>query len=148
MNRTSQVPESVRRILLAVDLTPSSAGAVGEAIQVAREHHSELVVLSVVEPAGLRLPGAPTRRVDQERGRLETGVRAIVERARTAGVRATYLIWAGDPADLILEASVAEAADLIILGSRGRGPLKRRLLGSVSAHVAHAASCPVVIIGG
>ena len=59
---------------------------------------------------------------------------------------ATYLIWEGDPAESILEASSAEGADVIVLGSRPRTDLRRLLLGSVSTHVTRTASCQVVVV--
>lgn len=135
-----------RRVLLAVDLTNASKGAVAEAISLAASDRAEMIVLSVVEPSNLHLPGGRTRRVDQERDRLEAGVRDIVRRARDAGVSATYLIWEGDPAESILEASVAEGADVIVLGSRPRTSLRRLLLGSVSSQVARAAACRVMVV--
>jgi nucleotide-binding universal stress UspA family protein len=134
------------RILLVVDQSGSSDGASIEAIRRARDSHADLVVLSVVEQHNLHLPGGGGRRVDQERDRLASGAISIVQRARDAGVRATYLIWEGDPAESILEASRAEEADLIVLGSRARTNLKRLILGSVSSEVARRATCDVVVI--
>ena len=37
-------------------------------------------------------------------------------------------------------------ADVLVVGSRGRGAIKRALLGSVSSHVVHNAPCPVMVI--
>src|SRR3954469_6171634 len=107
-----------RRILLAVDQSGSSTGGSREAIKLAIEEHAALIVLSVVEQGNLHLPGGLRRRVDQERDRLEAGAVEIVRAAREQGVQATFLIWEGDPADAILEASRAEQADVIVLGSR------------------------------
>lgn len=137
---------SARRVLLAVDLSSASDGAVEEAIGLAAADRAELIVLSVVEPANLHLPGGRTRRVDQERDRLEAGARNIVRRARAAGVSATYLIWEGDPAESILEASMAEHAAVIVLGSRPRTSLRRLLLGSVSSEVSRNAACEVIVV--
>jgi len=144
MESVSAMP--ARRILLAVDLTNASAGAVEEAIRVAAADGADLVVLSVVEPSNLHLPGGGSRRVDQERDRLEVGVRDIVRRAHVAGVRATHLVWEGDPAGAILDAATSEAADVIVLGSRRHSNLRRMLLGSVSAEVSRAAACRVVVV--
>lgn len=137
---------STRRVLLAVDQRTAAKRAVEEAIRLAGVERAELIVLSVLEASNLRLPGGLTRRVDQERDRLETGARVIVQRARDAGLSATYLIWEGDPAETILEASYAEGADVIVLGSRPRTDLRKLLLGSVSDHVTRTASCQVVVV--
>jgi nucleotide-binding universal stress UspA family protein len=139
---------ATRRVLLAVDLTNASNGAIAQAILLAATDGAELIVLSVLEPANLVVAGGRTRRVDQERGRLEASARDIVRRARGAGVSATYLIWEGDPAESILDASISEEADLIVLGSRRRTNLRRLLLGSVSSAVARSASCEVIVIPG
>ena len=136
----------VPRILLAVDLSPASRDAANEAIHRARADGADLVVLSVVEQHNLRLPGGGARRVDQERDRLAAGAQAIVRQARDAGVRATFLVWEGDPAEAILEASHAEGADVIVLGSRPRLNVRRLILGSVSSEVARRATCDVVVV--
>ena len=145
--KTSPAKQATR-ILLAVDQAGSSAAASVEAIRRAKADGAELVVLSVVEPRNLHLPGGRTRRIDQERDRLTSGAQAIVQRARESGVHATWLVWEGDPAESILEASRAESADVIVLGSRPRTNLRKLILGSVSSEVARQATCDVVVIPG
>lgn len=51
----------------------------------------------------------------------------------------------GRPATVIVETARAEAADVIVMGSRGRGPMASMVLGSVSAEVVGHAPCPVVV---
>ena len=144
---TDGSPLEIRRILLATELSAVSDRAVDHAIELAVEHGADLVVLSVVDPKGLRLPGGRfVRRIDQERARVESGTRSIVARARAAGASAAFLVWNGDPADSILEAAAAEKADLIVLGSHRRGRLGRLAHGSISLRVAEQAACDVSII--
>ena len=50
----------------------------------------------------------------------------------------------GDSAETLV--AEAEGADLVVVGSRGRGGLTSALLGSVSGHVLHHAGCPVVVV--
>jgi nucleotide-binding universal stress UspA family protein len=140
---------AIGRVLLATDLSPASERAAEEAIRLAVETGAQLVVLSVIDPRRLRLPGGVfLRRIDQERGRIETGVQVLVGRARAAGARATFLVWEGDPAESILAASESENADAIVLGSHGRGLLGRLVLGSTSARVSDEARCRVVVVPG
>jgi nucleotide-binding universal stress UspA family protein len=51
----------------------------------------------------------------------------------------------GRPASTIVDEAAMAGSDLVILGSRGHGPLRTMLLGSVSAEVADLAPCPVLI---
>jgi len=137
----------VRRLMLATDLSFASERAADEAIRVAVESGAELVVLSVVDPGRLRLPGGLfLRRVDQERARIEADVQKLVRRARQAGVRATFLVWEGDPAEAILAAAESEQIDAIVLGSHGRGLLGRLVLGSISGAVSEQATCQVLVV--
>lgn len=138
---------SVSQIVLATDLSAVSAHAADRAIELAVERTAHLIVLSVVDPSRLRLPGGRfLRRIDEERTRMERGAQAIVLRARAAGARATFLVWEGEPAETILAAAESERADLIVIGSHERGRLGRLVLGSVSERVAEAARCKVVIV--
>jgi nucleotide-binding universal stress UspA family protein len=141
------LPVALGRLLLATDLSAASERAADEAIRLAVESNAQLVVLSVIDPGRLRLPGGVfLRRVDQERSRIEAGVQKLVNRAHQAGVRSTFLVWEGDPADAILAASDAESVDAIVLGSHGRGLLGRLVLGSVSTRVAELARCRVLVV--
>jgi nucleotide-binding universal stress UspA family protein len=142
-------PVDLRRLMLATDLSSASDLAADEAIRMAVENNAELVVFCVIDPGRLRLPGGVfLRRIDQERSRIDAGVQKLVRRARAAGARATYLVWEGDPAELILAAADAEEIDAIVLGSHGRGLLGRLVLGSVSTCVSEQARCQVMVVPG
>jgi nucleotide-binding universal stress UspA family protein len=52
----------------------------------------------------------------------------------------------GDAGWAICPLATELAADVVVVGSRGHGRLRRALLGSVSSHVAHNAPCPVLIV--
>lgn len=59
-------------------------------------------------------------------------------------VSPTLRVVKGQPADVLIEAS--RSADLLVVGSRGRGAFTGMLLGSVSQHCVQHALCPVVVI--
>lgn len=52
----------------------------------------------------------------------------------------------GDAGPAICQLAAEIAADVVVVGSRGRGAIKRALLGSVSSHVTNNAPCPVVVV--
>jgi len=54
----------------------------------------------------------------------------------------------GRPASVIVEEAATWAADLLVVGSRGRGSFRSSLLGSVSAELVDQAPCPVLIVRG
>lgn len=140
----TRIAHPIPHVLLAADVGSSSARAADEAIDLAARQGAVLLVLSVVPPAGLprwwhrRDPEARRRRRDR-------AAREVVTRASARGVIATSVVWYGEPGEAILEAARTERADVVVLGSRKRTNLGR-LLGSVSAHVAREATCPVVVV--
>lgn len=54
----------------------------------------------------------------------------------------------GRPADEILAATSEKDVDLVVVGARGLGLVKRLLLGSVSERVLHEAECSVLVVKG
>jgi nucleotide-binding universal stress UspA family protein len=51
----------------------------------------------------------------------------------------------GDPGRALCDVAAERGATVIVAGTRGRGGLKRALLGSVSDHLVRNAPCPVVV---
>jgi universal stress protein A len=136
---------AIRRVMLATDLTRASSLATERAIELAAGLRAELLVVNVIGPDSMRRDhGDP--RVDQVRADRERAMTGVVELGRRRGVATTFLIWTGDPADSLVEAADAERADLIVIGSRGRGGATRAVLGSVSDHVVRHAGCPVLVV--
>jgi nucleotide-binding universal stress UspA family protein len=137
----------VKKLILATDLTEASASATDEAFELAGRLGASLLVVSVIDPGSLLMPGGRFRvRVDQVRERREVLAQELVERGRMAGIDVSFLIWTGDPGDMIVEAAEAEHADMVLVGSHGRGAVGRLFLGSVSEHVVRNARCPVLVV--
>ena len=137
----------VKKLLLATDLTEASASATDEAFELAVRLEASLLVVSVIDPGSLLMPGGRFRvRLDQVRERRELLAQELVERGRMGGIDVSFLIWTGDPGDMIVEAAEAEHADMVLVGSHGRGAVGRLFLGSVSEHVVRNARCPVLVV--
>jgi nucleotide-binding universal stress UspA family protein len=108
---------------------------------------TQLEVLSAVPRlafGGATVGALPSRSAQQA---LETEIQrdldAAVKRAgNPSAIRAVRL--AGDPVLALVRES--ERLDLLVLGSRGRGPARSVMLGRVSAEVVRAAACPVVVV--
>jgi nucleotide-binding universal stress UspA family protein len=139
---------AVRRILLATDLAPASEGATTQAIELARDLGANLLIVSVIDPAVRGAAGGRVERMDQRRAAREAAAQALVVRGRQAGVPVSFLVWEGEPGPAIVEAAQSEGADLIVVGSHGRGRVGRFLIGSVSDHVIRHAAGPVLIVRG
>jgi len=73
---------------------------------------------------------------------LDTAISETVDASSPVKVSAT--VHEGNAAQILLE--TAEDADLLVVGSRGHGGFTEALLGSVSQHCVHHATCPVVIV--
>jgi len=85
------------------------------------------------------------RSVLEEAHDLADEARAVLVR-RELSVETDVVV--GDPRAEIVRLADEWRADLIVLGARGLGRIKRLLLGSVSLAVARHASCPVLVVKG
>lgn len=139
------MPKRVKgwKILLPVDGSEGAQRAVDAAAQIRWPKGSEFKVISVVERQRV-LPRAAAA--------LEDRARSVVEAARgfleKADWPAASAVLRGAPSQVILEIARRWRADLVILGSRGLGTVRGALLGSVSAAVARAAPCSVLVVRG
>ena len=137
-----------RRILLATDFSPASAGAALRALKLARASRARLWIVHVLEPVaeahGVRWA---YREMEAElRAGAHKSLRRLQERARKAGVRASCLLVTGAPQKGIVRAARAQRADLVVVGTHGRTGVAGVLLGSVAARVIAAAPCPVLAV--
>jgi nucleotide-binding universal stress UspA family protein len=124
------------------------------AYALARRVHATLRVITVVKPAFTDYAEAePTKPARDRRDPedVEGEHKLVAERALHGAVDElggdvpveTEAVI-GDPADVLV--SVSEHLDLLVCGSRGYGPVRAVLLGSVSGPVMAAAHCPVVVV--
>lgn len=145
--RAAAPSASVHKLLLATDLSEASTSATELALELASRLDAALLVVSVIDPGSLLLPGGRFRaRVDQVRERHEQQAQGLVERGRQLGIDVSFLVWTGDPGDQIVAAAEAEHVDMVLVGSHGRGAVGRLFLGSVSEHVVRNAPCPVLVV--
>jgi nucleotide-binding universal stress UspA family protein len=145
----SQAPHrQLGRVLVAVDESPAALAAVRWATQLAAERGARLALIHVVGyPLEYTLELALSHDPLLEQVR-EDGHRALAAVAALVGdeVNAMQIMREGTPATEILAVAELWHADLIVMGTRGRGRLANFLLGSTTELVIRRAACPVVCI--
>ena len=140
------------KILLATDGSKDAELATKAAIELANATGSELHVVYVGEFGPL--PRAPLEsKLGQIAQRLTRRTRSVLgERialiaAAGGGVSGEHA-RVGRPAQEIVALAQEIEAGLIVMGSRGRGGVRRALMGSVSDSVVRHAHCPVLVVRG
>lgn len=139
--RSRPRPDGVRDVVVGTDGSPDATAAVRFAADHAAETSRPLRIVTTTgdKPAGFG---------EEE---LHDGARRIADAARQS-VHRTHprlpvdTVVGHGPAEPALVAASA-SADLVVVGTRGRGAFQGLLLGSVSHAVIHGAHCPVAVIG-
>ncbi len=141
----------MRGIIVGTDGSGRSRKALEWAVREAGMRSAPLTVLIVQQPVTDFFGSADAYPGDRDltefarKSALEE-TEEVLEQARGDPRPASVAVQAvlGIPAEELLRAAVD--ADMIIVGTRGAGDLKKVLLGSVSSHVVHHGHCPVVIV--
>jgi len=144
--------EGRKRIVVGIDGSEPSRHALRWAVDEARLRHAELTLV-YAWPAAYHVPG-PNVQIDPEFDQNEADVdlelaKGLVEQELerlgdlVQGVTIDRRVGQGQPVPMLLEA--AEGAQMLVVGSRGRGGFKSLVLGSVSQQCIQHATCPVVV---
>jgi nucleotide-binding universal stress UspA family protein len=137
----------MKTILMATDGSDPAGQALEVAIDLARESDAKLEVLSVRPPLPVGKGGAGPAILEVEHTHgPEHIAEAAAQRARDAGVEADAHDARGDVVTCITEAASELGADMLVVGSRGYGPLSGAVLGSVSHALARRSPVPVTIV--
>jgi nucleotide-binding universal stress UspA family protein len=140
-------------IVCGIDGSPESQAALGYATKLADQLGARLVLAHVVEPLPAQLAavgpaaGPMSSAFATMSEREAEGERLLDEVAEASGVdHAEQRVVSGLPAERLADLADDERAQLIVVGSRGRGPLRSALLGSVSTSLIGLARCPVLVV--
>ncbi len=144
----NQDERALRRIGVAYHGTEESQAAVGAAVELARAFGATVQVIGVI--AGEMYRVAPMMSAEgyrEVREQVEQEVDhtlAAVADGLPPDVKGSSFRLDGDPAEC-LGAHSAEL-DLLVIGSRGYGPLRAVVAGGVSGRVMRTAQCPVIVV--
>lgn len=139
-------PLVIQRVGTAFCSTPVGEHAARVAADVALRHHAELHAMHVVPVAASPWMGPAAAaihtllRVD---GSLATEARDAIGRLHPP---ATAHVVEGDPRMALL--AFAKTVDLLTVGSRAHGHLRRLALGSLAAELSVASSCALLVVAG
>ncbi|RTZ40685.1 universal stress protein [Candidimonas sp. SYP-B2681] len=144
-----------KKILIPTDGSALSAQAANKGVCFAREIGAEIVALYVTQPfaatVGFDGMAAAYAITDEDYDKTaheqaQKYLKAVLDRAATAGVKATGKAVSNfNVADGLVQAAEEERCDLIFIGSHGRSGLSRLLLGSVTVKVLGLAKTAVLV---
>jgi nucleotide-binding universal stress UspA family protein len=144
----------IRTILVPTDFSPAADAAWRYALKLAEKFSSRVCLLHVVAPPPYAADPLGTKafmlRLADLSGTMETDARkaleAMVDRLHRPDLVVSIETATGSPALEILRIAGRKKADLIVIGTHGRGAFSRVLLGSVTDKVLHATSIPVLAV--
>ncbi|MDA8378074.1 MAG: universal stress protein [Planctomycetia bacterium] len=137
-----------KRILVAVDFSPSAARAVETALSLSGELGAEVGVVHVVDVSPVSISNSEhltPATLEKLKREGETLCRSVVERSR--GGKVEHFVRCGNPAGEILATARMWKADLIVIGSHGRSTAGKFFLGSTVETVVRESDCPVMAVG-
>jgi len=135
---------SIRTILHPTDFSELSLGAFQLACSLARDHGANIIVLHVYPPP---LDRAEVLARGQPNGYEESLWEELEKiKSNDPAVSIEYRLIEGFAADEIVRSARENSADLIVIGTHGRGGLRRAIMGSVAEGVLRGAWCPVLTV--
>ncbi|MGH3072363.1 MAG: universal stress protein [Gaiellaceae bacterium] len=137
---------------VALEWALAEAKLRGVPLRVVNAYHSPALLVDglAMSAPGVPASGATSEDFDRMRAASEADARRVLERAladvdaRSEGVAVESEAVEGTPSQVLIAA--ARDAELLVVGSRGRGGFAGLLLGSVSQQCAQHPPCPVVIL--
>jgi nucleotide-binding universal stress UspA family protein len=138
-------------VLVAIDGSTESMAAVDSAIRIAKNDDAELIAFNAIQlpVMGYYNPGVLDSALDKRTTEADNWFRDIERRAREANVtrvKTQTVRSSGSPSSEILSYAEKENVDLIVTATKGRGQMKKMLLGSTASGVVMNASSAVMVV--
>ena len=135
-----------RNILVATDFSEPSRRALLEALTLATENNAQLSIIHVLPPERLKATFDNPPELDLERVAAEKQIETLLVELKPQQKIGT-LVKHGHVAVQVLSMIEEKAIDLLVIGTRGRGGVRKLALGSVAEELLRVAPCPVMTIG-
>jgi nucleotide-binding universal stress UspA family protein len=154
MSAMTQIPEQkqsglFKNVLIATDFSAVSERTLGYALPIVRRYGAALTIVHAIPPEPREsITGDPLpRELNRQRLEAEREMRRLAEEGRIKDLNPHMWLEKGRVWDVLSSIVQRENTDLLVLGTHGRGGLKKLALGSVAEEVLRLAACPVFTIG-
>lgn len=140
----------IRRILCPTDFSDFSRRALAHAVALGRWYEADVTLAHVVPfvPSTATFPPgvSPLTLEPIDRERILEELSCFAAPVAAAGLRSDVVVRDGNAAGEILDLAKTLPADLVVMGTHGRGGFERLVLGSVAEKVLRKAPCPVLTV--
>jgi nucleotide-binding universal stress UspA family protein len=143
--------EPIKKIVVGIDGSPQGEQAALRALELGRQLKAVVKLVHALPPLIYPPEAMMVPTVDLDAARWEAAndtIKGTVKRlaGSITGVEVETEVVNGTAAEALVEVAERQGAQLIVVGSRGRGPLSRLLLGSVADRVVHIARANVLVV--
>lgn len=135
----------MKKILVAIDGSDVSTNAARKARELADAIGAELTLAYVVPP--YVYPTEPLGPIEElEKAEASRGHRLLDDAAQAIGGSAKKVVLAGPVAETLADQAEKDAVEMVVIGSTGKGAVKRLLLGSVSSRLVHVCKRSILVV--
>ncbi len=144
----------LQRVLVALDGSDTSHGALLLAIELSRQYKSTLILCMVVDRdaaiVAAQSPDGPFMGFDVIVEHYDTAAKLLLSeaaaRTSAAGAQTTTMLLEGRPAVAIADYAKEAGVDAIVMGTHGKSGLERMFLGSTAEGVLHLTTVPTFVV--
>lgn len=144
----------ISHILFPSDLSEPSREAFKQVLELAQSSRAKVTLFHAYELLSMSVAGIYDLSITTTLNELELTMEQKAEfhlgefkqQLDQAGIENEMVIQRGHAGELIVEQSESRGCDLIVMGSRGLGPIRSMLMGSTSTYVLHHSQSPMLVI--
>lgn len=145
--------EPINKILVALDFSEHSPQVMNFAVQMAKDMRAELILVNVINKRDIDAVSMVERQttaitvdkyIETQKKDRSQEMDQLLQQFDGANLAAKKVFKIGVPAKEILQVIREEAADVLVMGARGRSNLADMLFGSTAEHVFRR--CPVPLV--
>lgn len=144
----------ISHIFFPSDLSEASKSAFKQVLELAQSSQAKVTLFHAFELLSMSVAGIYDLSITTTLKELELTMEQKAElllgeykqQLTQAGIETDMVIQRGHAGELIVEQAKIRGCDLIVMGSRGLGPIRSMLMGSTSTYVLHHSQCPMLVI--